>query len=514
MRIPIEASCLLALLLLSACTVGPDFEKPGSILPSDGSWQANKAANAPAAPVRSNVVAEPINAEWWNLFNDPILTSLEKRASSANLTILQASVRLGQSRALRGIAAADQFPVLNGNTSYLRQQMSEKGVVSLIGGSSGSSGGVANGTGIGVIGIPATNIPPFSLWQYGFDASWEVDFWGRVRRELEAADASVEASNEGRQFSLLSIMAEVARDYIDLRRIQRLLAISRQMIASAQENLALTGQKAARGTVTELDVVQTKTQLANFQAQIPQLEQLEAQSINQLSYLLGGHPNALQRELATPAAIPTVPQRVPIGLPSELARRRPDIRQAEAQLHAATADIGVAVADFYPRVTLSGSIGLQGLKVKDIVDWSALQYAIGPSITVPIFQGGRLKSTLELRKSEQQEAAIVHHDTVLKAWHEVDNALTAYADEQRRNEWLAQAVQSNREELELARLRYQGGVSDYLPVLAAQRSLLQTEQDYANSLGAVATNMVALYKALGGGWEQTAQQAAHADSLP
>ena len=500
MRITIKATCLLAL-VLSACTVGPDFQKPDSMLPRNGAWQANPAN---AAVTHSNVVAESINAEWWNLFNDPILTSLEKRAASGNLSVLQASVRLGQSRAMRGIAAADQFPMLNGNTSYLRQQMSEKGIVSLFGGS--SSGAVANGKGIGVVGIPATNIPPFSLWQYGFDASWEVDFWGRVRRELEAADASVEASNEGRQFSLLAIMAEVARDYIDLRRIQRLLNISGQMIASAQENLDLTSQKAARGTVTELDVVQTKTQLANFQAQVPQLEQLEAQVINQLSYLLGQHPNALRQELATPVAIPSVPQRVPVGLPSELARRRPDIRQAEAQLHAATADIGVAVADFYPRVTLSGSIGLQGLKLKDVVDWSALQYAIGPSITIPIFQGGRLKSTLELRKAEQQEAAIVHHDTVLKAWHEVDNALTAYADEQRRNDWLVQAVQSNRDELELARLRYQGGVSDYLPVLTAQRSLLQTEQDYANSLSAVATNMVVLYKALGGGWEQTTEK--------
>ena len=510
MRIPIKGLCLLAL-SLSACTVGPDFAKPGSILPAKRTWQATDGS---ATPLRSNIVSGPINAEWWNLFNDPLLTSLEKRAAGANLTLLQASTRMEQSRAMRGIAAADQFPKLNGNTSYLRQQMSEKGVVSLFGGSSGS-GAIANGTGIGVVGIPATNIPPFSLWQYGFDASWEMDFWGRVRRELESADASVEASKEGRQFSLLSIMAEVARDYIDLRRIQRLLDISRQMIASAEENLSLTEQKAARGTVTELDVVQTKTQLASFQAQIPQLEQLEAQAINQLSYLLGGHPNALRQELAAPVAIPTVPRLVPVGLPSELVRRRPDIRQAEAQLHAATADIGVAVADFYPRITLSGSIGLQGLKLKDVVDWSALQYAIGPSITIPIFQGGRLKSTLELRKSEQQEAAIVHHDTVLKAWHEVDNALTAYADEQRRNEALAQAVQSNREELELARLRYQGGISDYLPVLSAQRSLLQTEQDYANSSSTVATNMVALYKALGGGWEPTKEaETTHADALP
>ena len=279
-----------------------------------------------------------------------------------------------------------------------------------------------------------------------------------------------------------------------------MLVILHQTIETQQENLNLTEQKAARGTVTELDVAQAKTQLANFQAQTPTFEQQESQTINQLSLLLGGQPNALRAELTTAVPMPPVPPRVPVGVPAELARRRPDIRQAEAQLHAATAEIGVSVANFYPRVTLSGSVGLQGLKLKDMVDWAALQYAIGPSITVPIFQGGRLMATLELRKAEQQEAAIVHHNTVLQAWHEVDNALTAYAKEQQRNEFLAQAAQSNREELELARLRYQGGVSDYLPVLTAQQSLLRSEQDFANSTGTVATNLVALYKALGGGW--------------
>jgi NodT family efflux transporter outer membrane factor (OMF) lipoprotein len=246
---------------------------------------------------------------------------------------------------------------------------------------------------------------------------------------------------------------------------------------------------------------------------VPALEQQESQAINQLSFLLGEQPNALWAKLSTPVPVPPVPSLIPIGLPSELARRRPDIRQAEAKLHAATADIGVSVADFYPRITLSGSIGLQGLKLKDLVDWSALQYAIGPSITVPIFQGGRLKAALELRKAEQQEAAIAHHNAVLQAWHEVDNALTAYADEQRRNEWLAQAVQSNVQELELARLRYQNGVSDYLPVLAAQKSLLLTEQDYANSEGLIAINMVILYKALGGGWVPSPEKA-EADPAP
>jgi len=490
------------LLTLSACTVGPDFEKPPSVLPTNKTWQFHQQ-NTAETLVKSNAVADPIQVEWWNLFNDPILTSLEKRVASKNLSIIQASVRLGQSRALLDITAADQFPMLRGNGSYLREQMSEKGIVSLFGSTSSASsnGSVANGTGIGVVGFPAANIKPFSLWQYGFDASWEVDLWGRVRREIESAEANVEATKEAQQYTLISIMAELARDYIELRRIQRILSLSSQMVASAQEHLALIQQKATRGILTDLEVIQAKSQLASFQASIPALVQQESQAMNQLSFLLGDKPDALRSELSTPVPVPTVPPNIPIGQPSELARRRPDIRQAEAKLHAATADIGVSVADFYPRITLSGSIGLQGLKLKDLVDWSALQYAIGPSITVPIFQGGRLKATLELRKTEQQEAAIAHHNTVLQAWHEVDNALNAYAEEQRRNEYLAQAAQSSRDELELARMRYESGVSDYLPVLAAQKVLLLSEQEYSNSTGMVAINLVVLYKALGGGWE-------------
>jgi NodT family efflux transporter outer membrane factor (OMF) lipoprotein len=185
-----------------------------------------------------------------------------------------------------------------------------------------------------------------------------------------------------------------------------------------------------------------------------------------------------------------------------LTRRRPDIRQAEAQLHAATADIGVAVADFYPRITLSGSVGMQALQFKDIGNWAARQYALGPSITLPIFEGGRLKATLELREAQQQEAAIAYHNTVLLAWHEVDNALTNYAEEQRRNDALDQSVRSSRQTLELAQRRYRAGISNFLPVLDAQRTVLQVEQDYANSASTLAADLVALYKALGGGWEE------------
>lgn len=498
-----SASIITLSLLVCGCAVGPDFEKPKTNVPKSWDW-VSVPSNNPQA-LASTVSVQAIDAEWWKQFNDPELTKLVNRAVGANLSIRQAATRMEQSRAQQGIALADQFPRLNGNASYSHQKPSEKGVIAIFGGSSTAAGAAANGTGIGVLGIPAINIQPFDLWQYGFDASWELDLWGRVRREIEYADASFEASNEAKRYAMLSTMAEVARDYIELRRIQRTLEIVRQMEDYAQQNMELATQKAENGVATDLDVSQAKTQLASLQAQIPQVEEQQSEMINRLSFLVSAPPKALQTELIQPAIVPPVPPRVPIGLPSDLVRRRPDIRQAEAQLHAATAEIGVAVADFYPRFLLTGSAGLQGLKIKDLANWQALQYAIGPSMTLPIFQGGRLKATLELRESEQKEAAIAYQNTVLQAWHEIDNALSSYADEQLRNDRLAEAVKSSQDELELATMRYKHGVTDFLPVLTAQKTRLQLDLDYVNSTGKISTNLVALYKALGGGFDPVAE---------
>ncbi len=243
-------------------------------------------------------------------------------------------------------------------------------------------------------------------------------------------------------------------------------------------------------------------QLRTTAAEIPRLEQQESEFINALSLLLGQPPNALQAELIDPKPIPPVPPRVPVGLPSELARRRPDIRQAEAQLHATTADIGVAVANFYPSVTLTGSIGLQAIQPWKMFNLDARDYAVGPGITIPIFEGGRLKATLALRQAQQEEAAINYQKTVLGAWHDVDNALTAYQTEQSRRDQLIQAVaQELQRALELAQSRYQEGVADFLQVLTAQQNLLSSQQQLALTTTNVSANLVALYKALGGGWE-------------
>jgi NodT family efflux transporter outer membrane factor (OMF) lipoprotein len=499
---------------LAACTVGPNWKAPH--LWSPGSWfshDSEAAKPAKAAPVASQPVLQPVDPKWWNILHDAELTALEQRVTAANLNVRIATLRLAESRSQRRITGADQFPTLQADGSYTGEKISSKGVIGVLGGGSGSGGSFAstassaNGTGGRSNGIPSqaatggASIPSFSLWQYGFDASWELDLWGRVRREVESADANVEASADSRRSAVLSVVAEVARDYVQLRGTQEQLRITHENIGTAQQSLDLTQARYRGGLTTDLDVANAAAQLANTQAEIPQLEQQQDEQINALSFLLAEGPQALRAELITPQSIPPVPPSVPVGLPSELARRRPDIRQAEDQLHAATADIGVAIADFYPKFTLDASAGLQALRFKDLANWDAHQYGIGPSISLPIFQGGRLRATLELRKTEQQEAALTYQQTVLQAWHDVDNALTAYAAEQRRRDALSVSVVQNRKALDLSRQRYQQGVADFLNVLDAERALLAAQLQLAQSTTTVSGNLVQLYKALGGGWE-------------
>jgi len=454
-------------------------------------------------------VAEPIDPNWWNLFNDPILTALERRVAEENLDVQIATTRIAESRAQLGVVGAAQFPMLNGNGSYTRQKASDVGVFANAPNALGASG--ASGSRVG--GTRSSQLSAFDVYQVGFDASWELDLWGKVRRSVESASASVLVSAEARRATLLSNLAELANDYIRLRGVQSQLRIARDNVKIAQQSLQLTQQRAAGGVTTDLDVANAAAQLRTVAAEIPRLEQRESELINAIGLLLGQPPNTLQAELIREQPVPPVPPRIPVGLPSELARRRPDIRQAEAQLHAATADIGVAVGSFYPSVQLSGSLGLQAIQPWKMFNLEARDYAVGPGITIPIFQGGRLKATLELRKAQQREAALAYQKTVLTAWHEVDNALTAYQTEQARRDQLAQAVIQNQRALGLAQSRYQEGVADFLQVLTAQQNLLSTQQQLALATTNVSANLVALYKALGGGWE-TQLPAANDDLSP
>jgi len=484
---------LIAAMALASCTVGPNFTSPDWTSPA--SWFAGPKEKVQPPP--SIPVAEPVSPDWWALFNDPQLTALERRVAGENLDVKVAGLRLAESRAQLSVARASEFPKLNANASYEYEKPSTYGVFAAAPTALGANGASGKTTG----GTSGRGISPFSVYQYGFDASWEVDLWGGVKRSVESATATAEAADEARRAALLASLAEVARDYIQLRGVQTQLQIARDNVRIARESLELTQQRAEGGVTTDLDVANESAQLRTTMAQIPGLEQQEAQAINALSLLLAQPPNGLRSELETAKPVPPVPPRVPVGLPSELARRRPDIREAEAQLHAATADIGVAVAAFYPTVSLTGSVGLQALQFGQAFNMASRQFALGPGITIPLFEAGQLRGTLNLRKAQQQEAAINYQKTVLQAWHDVDNALTAYQAEQNRRDQLVLAVAESKRALGLAQSRYQQGVADFLTVLVAQSTLLAAELQLAQSTTTVSSNLVALYKALGGGWE-------------
>ncbi|MGI3778240.1 MAG: efflux transporter outer membrane subunit [Janthinobacterium lividum] len=485
------------LALLCGCTVGPNFRQPSVWSPT--SWFAARPV-APASYEASLPVAQPIDPAWWKLLGDEKLTALEERVAAQNFDVRIATVRLAESRAQLRINSSQRFPQLNGTASYTRDQLNEKLVQRALNGATKPLPPNATGSEIRDT-LSAVPVPPIDLWRDGIDANYEVDLWGRVRRTVEAAKASLDASADMRRNTLLSALAEVARDYVQLRGDQELLRIQRANLVTAQQSLTLTRQRSAGGLGTDLDVAQAASQVETTRSQLPQLEQQEQQTINALSLLLGEGPGALRAELEAPGAVPPVPPRVPIGVPSELARRRPDVRMAEAQLHAATAQVGVAVASFYPTVTLSANVTFTALQFRDLGFWNDHGYTFGPNITLPIFQGGRLRGQLELNTAQQREAALTYQQTVLGAWHDVDNALIAYGAEQARRDALARSVEQNQRALALARDRYTEGLSDFLNVLTQERSVLAAQQQLADSTVSVTQNLVQLYKALGGGWE-------------
>ena len=490
---------VLACLATAGCTVGPNFEPPKSATPEV--FNRTQTAQAP-----SKAVEAQFGPDWWTLFNDPVLNGLEKQLADANLDVAQASARLLQSRAERRVAGAAEYPTLDAAASYNRERGSENGILSLLGVTPSQSQPLsASGSApLGVAAMPGSKgSPAYNLYQVGFDASWEVDIWGHVRRSVEEATALTEASYEDRNAVLLSARAELARDYIELRGTQELLQIARQNLDIANDALKLTRVRAHEGVTTDLDVSNASAQVENIESLIPTLESHSETTINAIGLLLGEEPGALRQTLAATQEVPVLPAQVPIGFPSELVQRRPDIRRAEAQLHAATASIGVAKADFYPRIMLNGSAGFQSLQLSSLASWASGQFVVGPSITFPIFEGGRLKGTLQLREAQQQEAAIAYKQTVLRAWQEVDDALVTYDAEQRRRDRLAQAVTMNERGLQVARERYKAGALDYLDVLNVQKQLLEAQSNLEQSRTTAATNLITLCKALGGGWEST-----------
>lgn len=461
-----SAILLSCLVLLTGCKVGPSFKPPQTPMPEK--W----AGPLPPSPAG----AEPNLVLWWTQFNDPALTSLVSSAVETNLDLQLAQARIRQARAARGVAASGLGPSVDATGSFRR----------------GQSPGLAGANTFG----PTTN-----LYQAGFDAAWELDVFGGVRRGVEAANADLAAFVEARRNTLVTLTAEVALNYIDLRSLQQEIVIAQENLKAQQHSADVTRQRFEGGFVSGLDVANAQALVATTAAQIPVLETAAQQTIYSLSVLLGREPGALLADLSAAAPIPAAPPAVPVGIPSELLRRRPDIRQAEAQIHGATARIGVAAADLFPKFSLSASIGREGNKFSSLSDRVNRFWSLGPSASWNIFATGRNLSNVELQKALEEESLITYRQIVLAALQDVENALIASAKEQEHRKALIDAVAANRRAVQLATELYTQGQTDFLNVLNAQRSLYASEDALAQSTRTVSTNLVALYKALGGGWQ-------------
>ena len=452
---------------LTACTLGPDFVRPQADLPTQ--WQGQAVASA----------ALDDDASWWSGFDDPLLGQLATQVLQANLDLQLTANRVQQSRAARGVTAADRLPSVGATASGVRARNSEVGLSD----PSGNGGR-----------------DDYGLFQAGIGMSWELDLWGRVRRQVEAADARVQMAEEDAHAVRIALLAETARDYLQLRATRQLLAITEDNLSIAHDIKRLTEARQRQGVASTLQVSSAAAQAASLQARIAPLRHRESQLRNALAFLLAQPPQALDAQLQSARrdwpALPTVA----VGVPSELAERRPDVRRAEAALHAATAGIGVAKASFLPRITLNGDAGFQARQLDDLDGWNAHRFSIGPSISLPIFQGGRLKANLALSRLQQQQAALQFRRTVLQAWHEVDDAIDGYAAEQQRAAQLHVAVDESETALGAARRQYRAGVVDMLDVLSTQRIALDNQAALANSQATAAIARVELYRALGGGW--------------
>ena len=473
-RVAIEVLIFLA----AGCAVGPNYEKPA--LPVPAGWQE---AQQKGIDTRSAELAR-----WWTAFNDPLLSSLVERAVRSNLDLRLAEARIREARASRAVTASGAWPTVDLSGSYTRNRASENAI-----GSPGQGAVVAPSGG-------GSNLDQ-NLYRNGFDANWEIDVFGGVRRSVEAADATVEAVVENRRDVLVTLLGEVARNYIDLRGFQRRLGVARANLKTQQDTLELTRVRFQAGLASDLDVAQQEAQVNSTAAQIPTLESLVKQAAYGLDVLLGAQPGVLWGELSKEMEIPNLPPEVLVGLPSDLLRRRPDIRRAERQLAASTALVGAATADLFPKFFLTGVAGLQSVSADDWFSGGSRFWSIGPRITWPVFDAGRIRANIEIRNAQQEQALTLYEKSLLIAFQDVETALVNYANEQARYRSLTDAVTANRRAVAMANELYIRGLNDFLNVLDTQRSLYVTESALAESQATMVTNLVALYKALGGGWE-------------
>jgi NodT family efflux transporter outer membrane factor (OMF) lipoprotein len=445
--------------------VGPDYKAP-DIVPPIG-WSRDLRGGLSAAEPEAETLAK-----WWTTLGDTDLSNLMERAALENLNVKKAQARIREARARRGVAEAGLFPSLN------------------IGGSATVSRG-SEDTGSG---------QRRELYRTGFDASWELDVFGGVRRSIEAAQGELEASAADYQDVLVSLFAEVALNYVEARTFQAQLQVAEENLKAQAETLQLTEWRFAAGLVSSLDVEQAKTNLESTRSQLPKLRSDIEAAKNRLAILLGVFPGTLKAQLAASKPIPEAPLEVAIGVPAEVLRRRPDVRRAERQLAAQTARIGVATADLYPKFSLPGSIGLEALSANHLFSAGNRAWSLAGSFAWTVFKGGAIRQNIEAQNALQEQALQQYEATILTALEEVDNSLVAYAEEQERRDTLTEATQAAQRAAQLARDQYASGLIDFQTVLDAERSVLSFQDQLAQSKGQVTANVISLYKALGGGW--------------
>jgi outer membrane protein, multidrug efflux system len=475
---------------LAGCVVGPNFVKPKPHVPAQ--WSATAKANGTEGP--AHVTFEPAQTvAWWSSFNDPTLTSLVQQSAAQNLDVRQAVLRIQEAQAQTAIVAGGLWPSASANGSWSRQRLSTN---------------TPNGAifGLKFPGLPPQLVNPYDQYQLGVGASWTLDIFGATRRSVEAANAETQAAVEGEHAALLSLVSDVAATYIDLRGAQLRRTILERSLATQRDLLQLTRDRRNAGLTSDLDVENAKAEVGTTQAQIPLADRQITADINELSQLMARPPEALRAELVQQQPVPPVPPVVPIGLPSDLARRRPDIRQAEAYLHAATAEIGVAVSNYFPQLTLTAAGGFQSEGALQLISAASRFAQFGPAIELPIFEGGRLRATVRLQRAAAREAAVAYAQTVLVALQQVEDAMAAYGDDQRSRASLEFAVTASRNARVLAAQRYQSGVASFIDVLDAERVEEQNEVSLADATRAVSADLVQLYRALGGGWESSSAE--------
>jgi len=449
--------------LAAGCAVGPDYERPKTETPAAWGEQADTAS----ADL----------SRWWTVFNDEALNTLVERAVKSNHDLRIAVGRVNEARAQLGVVLGALYPEVNAGASHFHNRISPNAQP-----------------------FPVTEVYQ-SHYRAGFDASWEIDLFGGVQRGYEAATADYESWIENRRSVMVVLLGDVAKSYVDLRGYQLLVSILRQNIDSARETVEITKARLAAGVATSLDVSRAEALRATAEAALPNVEAALKQSIHRLSVLVGTAPETLSAELLPPRPIPSAPPRVIVGLPSELLLRRPDVRQAERRLATATAAVGVATAELYPKISLTGAFGLDSLGSADFLKWESRAWSLGPSIRWPIFSGGRIRAQIAVQDAQQEQALAFYEKSVLVALEDVENTLVAYLRSGDRRRHLEDAVAENRKAVALADDLYKKGLTSFIDVLDAQRALYATQTELGRSVAEVTLNLVALYKALGGGWE-------------